>query len=119
MNAGPHRGAFAAFRKQNDKFPTDAEGGDRHTWNLLNHNSCAMTATNLPKSVLHVHSLLCVLASFSSSFIVNLPCSFPLFLPSQNSVVSNSQCTCYTFRYWRYENQNGNGKLPYSQSSGD
>lgn len=35
------------------------------------------------KGVLHVQSLLCVLASFSSSFIVNLPCSFAFFTQSE------------------------------------
>ena len=33
-----HRRAFAAFSKQNDKYPTNARGGNRHTWNWLSHN---------------------------------------------------------------------------------
>ena len=32
-----HRRAFAAFSKQNDKYPTNARG-NRHTWNWLSHN---------------------------------------------------------------------------------
>ena len=32
------RGAFAAFSKQNGKYPTNARGGNRYTWNWLSHN---------------------------------------------------------------------------------